>query len=56
MEGGNYIREGKDSHKSTCIIFSVQEELGALAKALSIFEVFIMHLNSRIHGVSALMS
>lgn len=39
MQGGNYIREGKDSHKSTAIIFSLKEEVGALAKALKIFDV-----------------
>lgn len=37
MKGGNYILEGMD--KSTCIIFSLNEEVGALANALSIFKV-----------------
>jgi len=39
MKGGNYIRPGKDSHQSTAIIFSLNEEVGALAKALKIFDV-----------------
>jgi len=50
MKGGNYIREGKDSHKSTCIIFSLKEEVGALAKALQIFQrnqVNLLHIESR---------
>ncbi|XP_021957625.1 protein henna isoform X2 [Folsomia candida] len=50
MQGGNYIREGKDSHKSTAIIFSLKEEVGALAKALKIFDddkVNLLHIESR---------
>lgn len=40
MEGGNYIKEGRDSAKSTCLIFSPKEdEVGALARALKMFEV-----------------
>jgi phenylalanine-4-hydroxylase len=40
MEGGNYIKEGQDSAKSTCLIFSPKEEaVGALAKSLKLFEV-----------------
>jgi hypothetical protein len=40
MDGGNYIKEGQDSAKSTCLIFSPKEEaVGALAKSLKLFEV-----------------
>jgi phenylalanine-4-hydroxylase len=40
MDGGNYIKEGRDSAKSTCLIFSPNEEaVGALAKSLKLFEV-----------------
>jgi phenylalanine-4-hydroxylase len=40
MDGGNYIKEGRDSAKSTCLIFSPkQEAVGALAKSLKLFEV-----------------
>ena len=40
MDGGNYIKEGMDSAKSTCLIFSPKEEaVGALAKCLKLFEV-----------------
>ena len=40
MNGGNYIKEGIDPAKSTCLIFSPKEdEVGALAKALKMFEV-----------------
>jgi len=48
MKGGNYIREGND--KSTCIIFSLLEEVGALARALNIFKthnVNLTHIESR---------
>lgn len=42
MTGGNYIKEGRDSAKSTCLIFSPKEdEVGALARALKMFEVSI---------------
>lgn len=50
MKGGNYIRTGKDSHRSTAIIFSPKEEVGALAKCLQIFQkngVNLMHIESR---------
>lgn len=39
MEGGKYILEGMEAVKSTFLIFSMQEEVGALARALKIFEV-----------------
>lgn len=41
MEGGNYIKEGRDSARSTCLIFSPKEEdeVGALGKYLQIFSV-----------------
>jgi phenylalanine-4-hydroxylase len=40
MDGGNYIKEGQDSAKSTCLIFSPKEEaVGALAQSLKLFEV-----------------
>ncbi|KAJ9600066.1 hypothetical protein L9F63_009635 [Diploptera punctata] len=51
MDGGNYIKEGKDSAKSTCLIFSPKEEaVGALAKCLKLFEehgVNLRHIESR---------
>lgn len=40
MDGGNYIKEGKDAAKSTCLIFSPKaDEVGALARSLKMFEV-----------------
>lgn len=40
MDGGNYIKEGKDAAKSTCLIFSPRaDEVGALARSLKMFEV-----------------
>lgn len=40
MDGGNYIKEGRDSAKSICLIFSPNEEaVGTLAKSLKLFEV-----------------
>lgn len=41
VHGGNYIREGKDSAKSTCLIFSPKEDdsVGALGKYLKLFAV-----------------
>ena len=40
MDGGNYIKEGRDSAKSTCLMFSPKEEaVGALANCLKLFEV-----------------
>ncbi|PSN42902.1 Protein henna [Blattella germanica] len=51
MDGGNYIKEGRDSAKSTCLIFSPKEEaVGALAKCLKLFEdngVNLLHIESR---------
>lgn len=52
MEGGNYIREGRDSSKSTWLLFSpaTPDEAGALAKFLSVFSshgVNLMHIESR---------
>lgn len=53
MTGGNYIKEGKDSSKSTCLIFSPyeQDEVGALAKALKVFQknhINLLHIESRL--------
>ncbi|KAK6629247.1 hypothetical protein RUM43_003064 [Polyplax serrata] len=49
--GGQYIKEGIDPSKSTCLIFSPKEdEVGALAKALKMFEkqkVNLLHIESR---------
>lgn len=39
MEGGNYILEGLEAEKSTFFIFSMKEEVGALAKALKVLGV-----------------
>ena len=41
MSGGNYIKEGRDSAKSTCLIFSPKEEdeVGALGRYLQLFAV-----------------
>lgn len=41
MTGGNYIKEGIDSAKSTCLYFSLGEkdEVGALASSLELFKV-----------------
>ena len=36
---GGYTRDFDDKEGSTSLVFSVQEEVGALAKALRIFEV-----------------
>ncbi|KAG8041718.1 hypothetical protein G9C98_007022 [Cotesia typhae] len=52
MEGGNYIKEGRDSARSTCIIFSPNEEdeVGALGKYLQIFsehKVNLLYIESR---------
>lgn len=51
MPGGNYIRPGKDSTKSTYLIFSPPaEEVGTLARYLKIFEkhgVNLHHIESR---------
>ncbi|GBP94452.1 Protein henna [Eumeta japonica] len=50
--GGNYIREGRDSNKSTVLVFSPKtpDEAGALARFLSIFsshKVNLSHIESR---------
>ncbi|XP_033230671.1 protein henna isoform X2 [Belonocnema kinseyi] len=52
MEGGNYIKEGRDSARSTCLIFSPKEEdeVGALGRYLQLFtkyEVNLLHIESR---------
>ncbi|KAL3274478.1 hypothetical protein HHI36_015862 [Cryptolaemus montrouzieri] len=51
MPGGNYIRTGRDSARSTCLIFAPhEEECGILAKYLKIFmknEVNLLHIESR---------
>jgi hypothetical protein len=39
MGGGQYIVTGKDSLKNSVVIFSLPERVGALAKALKVFEV-----------------
>lgn len=39
MEGGQYIVEGEEEAQSTTVIFSMSEEVGALANALKTFEV-----------------
>lgn len=51
MPGGNYIKIGRDSAKSTCIIFSPPaEEVGVLARYLKVFErhgINLLHIESR---------
>ncbi|XP_018570105.1 protein henna isoform X1 [Anoplophora glabripennis] len=51
MPGGNYIKIGRDSAKSTCLLFAPPaEEVGILAKYLAIFEkhyVNLLHIESR---------
>lgn len=52
MQGGNYIKEGRDSGKSTWLLFSPQsrDEAGCLARFLSIFSshgVNLSHIESR---------
>ncbi|KAF5278973.1 hypothetical protein FQA39_LY05651 [Lamprigera yunnana] len=51
MPGGNYIKPGRDSAKSVCLIFSpAAEEVGVLARYLKIFEtrdVNLLHIESR---------
>lgn len=47
---GNYIQEGRDSARNTCLIFSLNSEVGALARALRIFQahgVNLVHIESR---------
>ncbi|XP_063393864.1 protein henna [Cydia fagiglandana] len=52
MHGGNYIKEGRDSAKSTWLLFSAEspDQAGCLAKFLSIFSshgVNLSHIESR---------
>lgn len=52
IHGGNYIKEGRDSAKSTCMIFSPIEDdsVGALTKYLALFAkngVNLLHIESR---------
>lgn len=49
MHGGNYIKEGRDSAKSTCLIFSPKEEdsVGALARYLKLFTVSMKYTYNR---------
>lgn len=52
MRGGNYIKEGRDSSKSTCLIFSSkkEDEVGALSNYLQLFakhKVNLLHIESR---------
>lgn len=51
MPGGNYIKTGRDSARSTCVLFApMAEEVGALAKYLKIFKkhgVNLQHIESR---------
>lgn len=51
MPGGNYIRVGKDSARSVCLLFAPQaESVGILANYLEIFkknEVNLLHIESR---------
>lgn len=52
MTGGNYIKEGLDSSKSTCLIFSPPKsgEVGALERYLKIFSensINLIHIESR---------
>jgi len=48
--GGWFIMEGRDPNRTDSIIFSMTEEIGALAKALKIFEIHnvnLLHIESR---------
>ncbi|KAK4877648.1 hypothetical protein RN001_010154 [Aquatica leii] len=51
MPGGNYIKPGRDSAKSCCLIFSPpSEKVGILARYLKIFEIHevnLLHIESR---------
>ncbi|CAH1372480.1 hypothetical protein MTP99_013970 [Tenebrio molitor] len=51
MPGGNYIKIGRDSARSTCIVFApAAEEVGVLARCLNIFEKYgvnLLHIESR---------
>lgn len=50
MEGGQYIVEGEEEAQSTTVIFSMSEEVGALANALKTFELMnvnLKHIESR---------
>uniref|UniRef100_A0A2P2HVN7 phenylalanine 4-monooxygenase n=2 Tax=Hirondellea gigas TaxID=1518452 RepID=A0A2P2HVN7_9CRUS len=49
-KGGNYIMEGMEAVKSTFLIFSMQEEVGSLARALKVLEshgINLLHIESR---------
>ena len=55
MEGGNYIVEAQDALHSTFFIFSMKEQVGALAQALKIFEVgaiFVMVICELVYGAA----
>lgn len=51
MPGGNYIRVGKDSSRSVCLLFAPPaESVGILANYLEIFKkhgVNLLHIESR---------
>ncbi|MPC21053.1 Protein henna [Portunus trituberculatus] len=50
MEGGQYILEGEEDADSTTLLFSMSEEIGALANALKSFQshnVNLKHIESR---------
>ncbi|XP_011504492.1 PREDICTED: protein henna [Ceratosolen solmsi marchali] len=52
MSGGNYIKEGSDPAKSTCLIFSskMADEVGTLSNYLQLFakhKVNLLHIESR---------
>ncbi|XP_014252769.1 protein henna [Cimex lectularius] len=52
MDGGNYIKEGLDNAKSTCLYFSPrkEDEVGALVAYLELFKkhnVNLLHIESR---------
>lgn len=44
MEGGQYILEGEEDADNTTIIFSMSEEVGALANALKSFQVRLLQV------------
>ena len=45
--GGGYISTGKDSTHNSVVMFSLPERVGALARALNVFEVgqHVIHLH-----------
>ncbi|KAF6201689.1 hypothetical protein GE061_004084 [Apolygus lucorum] len=52
MEGGNYIKEGADTAKSTCLYFTPKDndEVGALVRYLELFKEYkvnLLHIESR---------